>query len=182
MIAARVGDLHAPILPTTLYLDAQLALPDHMLHYFDRASMAHSLEVRVPFLDHHVVEFCAGIPAAMKVRHLSTTKHLLKTAARGLIPDEVIDKPKVGFFKTAVGGWFRAQTDGAIADYLLDDDPRYAEIIDPAAVRRLVARHASGGDDPVLARSLLTVLMLEVWLRTYLPRALAPPPLAASHA
>jgi asparagine synthase (glutamine-hydrolysing) len=182
MISARVGDLHAPILPTTLYLDAQLALPDHMLHYFDRASMAHSLEVRVPFLDHHVVEFCAGIPAAMKVRHLSTTKHLLKTAARGLIPDEVIDKPKVGFFKTAVGGWFRAQTDGAIADYLLDDDPRYAEIIDPAAVRRLVARHASGGDDPVLARSLLTVLMLEVWLRTYLPRALAPPPLAASHA
>ena len=49
-------------LETTLYVDGQLALVDDMLHYFDRASMAHSLEVRVPFLDHHLVEHCATIP------------------------------------------------------------------------------------------------------------------------
>ena len=54
-------------LPTTLYLDGRLALVDDMLHYFDRASMAHSLEVRVPFLDHQVVEYCATIPAGLKV-------------------------------------------------------------------------------------------------------------------
>ena len=96
-------------LPATLYLDGQLGLVDDMLHYFDRASMAHSLEVRVPFLDHHVVELCATIPARLKVRRLDT-KHVLKHAARGLVPDRIIDKPKVGFFNAAVDGWFRAQT------------------------------------------------------------------------
>ena len=72
-------------LASTLYLDGQLALVDHMLHYFDRASMAHSLEVRVPFLDHEFVEFCATIPTALSVKG-RTTKYLLKRAARDLIP------------------------------------------------------------------------------------------------
>ena len=53
---------------TTLYLDAQLSLPDDMLHYFDRTSMAHSLEVRVPFLDHELVEWAADVPSGLKVR------------------------------------------------------------------------------------------------------------------
>ena len=66
-------------LPAALYLDGQLGLVDDMLHYFDRASMAHSLEVRVPFLDHHLVELCATIPAQLKVRRLDT-KHVLKHA------------------------------------------------------------------------------------------------------
>lgn len=65
--------------------------------------MAHSLEVRVPFLDHHVVELCATIPARHKIRRLDT-KHVLKDLARGLIPDRIIDKPKVGFFNASVDG------------------------------------------------------------------------------
>ena len=92
-------------LPAALYLDGQLGLVDDMLHYFDRASMAHSLEVRVPFLDHHLVEYCATIPAGYKVRRLET-KHVLKRAARGLVPDRIIDKPKIGFFHAAVDAWF----------------------------------------------------------------------------
>ena len=158
--------------PAALYLDAQLGLADDMLHYFDRASMAHSLEVRVPFLDHHVVEFCATIPAELKVRRLET-KHVLKHAARGLVPDRIIDKPKIGFFNSAVDGWFRAQTHGAISDYLLGPNPRYAEIIDRGEVARLVKRHADGSDAGH-GYPLLSILMLEVWLPTYLPRALAP--------
>ena len=111
--ARRAGSMASPTtrLPATLYLDGQLGLVDDMLHYFDRASMAHSLEVRVPFLDHHVVEYCATIPSRHKVRRLDT-KHVLKHGARGLIPDRIIDKPKVGFFNAAVDGWFRAQTQG----------------------------------------------------------------------
>ena len=135
-----LGGLDAPALPTTLYLDAKLGLVDDMLHYFDRASMAHSLEVRVPFLDHHVVEFCARIPASLKVRHASVTKYLLKRAARGHVPDEIIDKPKIGFFNQAVSGWFRAQSSGAVADYLLDDGARYGELLDRGEVTRMVAR------------------------------------------
>src|SRR5438093_2990672 len=103
-VQALAGGLADDPLPATLFLDAQLGLVDDMLHYFDRASMAHSLEVRVPFLDHELVEYCATIPAALKVRRLET-KHVLKLAARGLVPDRIIDKPKVGFFNAAVGSW-----------------------------------------------------------------------------
>jgi asparagine synthase (glutamine-hydrolysing) len=159
-------------LAAALFLDGQLGLVDDMLHYFDRASMAHSLEVRVPFLDHHVVELCARIPSDLKVRRLNT-KHVLKLAARGLIPDRVIDKPKIGFFNAAVAGWFRAQAGGAISDYLLDPGARYAEFLDRPTVERLVARHAAGEEEH--GYLLLSVLMLEVWLSTYLPRALAVP-------
>jgi asparagine synthase (glutamine-hydrolysing) len=160
-------------LPATLYLDGQLALPDDMLQYFDRTSMAHSLEVRVPFLDHELVELCAGIPSSLKVRRL-TTKYLLKRAARGLIPDRIIDKPKVGFFNAAVDGWFRAQTAGRVQDILLSGEPRYAELLDRNVVEELVRGHADGSDTRHV-HMLLSVLMLEVWLSSFLPRALAPP-------
>ena len=75
------------------------ALVDDMLHYFDRMSMAHSLEVRVPFLDHHFVEFAATVPPNLKVNRFRT-KLVLKHAARGILPDQIIDKPKIGFFPT----------------------------------------------------------------------------------
>jgi asparagine synthase (glutamine-hydrolysing) len=175
-VALRLNGFRGDPLPATLYLDAQLALVDDMLHYFDRASMARSLEVRVPFLDHHVVEYCARIPANLKVRGL-TTKHVLKHAARGLIPDGIIDKRKVGFFAESIGGWFSAQASGAIADHLLGPSPRYAEFLDPAEVQRLVRAHVTG-EDTSNANLLLAILMLEIWLESYLPRAV--PAAAAS--
>jgi asparagine synthase (glutamine-hydrolysing) len=167
-ISYRLGDFPDAPLESTLFLDAQLGLADDMLHYFDRASMAHSLEVRVPFLDHHVVELCAAMPAHLKVRRLET-KHVLRHAARGLVPDRIIDKPKIGFFNAAVDGWFRAQTRGAISDYLLDPNPRYAEMLDRSEVERLVRAQADGAEESSYV--LLSVLMLEVWLATYLPAA-----------
>jgi asparagine synthase (glutamine-hydrolysing) len=167
----RLGGVTHDPLPAALYLDAQLGLVDDMLHYFDRASMAHSLEVRVPFLDHHLVELCATIPTRHKVRRLDT-KHVLKHAVRGLIPDRIIDKPKIGFFHTAVDAWFKAQTRGAISDYLLGPNPRYAELLDRGEVERLVHGHADGSDTRN-GRVLLSVLLLEVWLSSFLPRALA---------
>jgi asparagine synthase (glutamine-hydrolysing) len=167
----RLGKVGDDPLPAALYLDGQLGLVDDMLHYFDRASMAHSLEVRVPFLDHHVVEFCATIPPEYKVRRLDT-KHVLKHAVRGLIPDRIIDKPKIGFFHAAVDGWFRAQTRGAISDYLLGPNPRYVEMLDQGAVERLVRGHADGTDTGN-AHALLSILMLEVWLSSYLPRSVS---------
>jgi asparagine synthase (glutamine-hydrolysing) len=155
-------------------VDAQLALVDDMLHYFDRASMARSLEVRVPFLDHHVVEYCAEIPANLKVRRLSRRKHLLKEVARGVIPDRIIDKPKIGFFSSAVDGWFRAQTRGTVADYLLGTSPHYEEFLDRRGVEDLVRGHADGTDTSHV-QLLLSILMLEIWLTSFLPRALQAP-------
>jgi asparagine synthase (glutamine-hydrolysing) len=153
----------------TLHIDGQLALPDLMLHYFDRTSMKHSLEVRVPFLDHHVVEFCARIPDSLKVRRLQT-KYLLKRAARGIVPDRIIDKRKLGFFRHSVDGWLKAQMEGSIADYLLDPDARYSEFLDRSTVERLLRDHRDGR--PVDVHLLVAVLMLEIWLSSYLPRAI----------
>ena len=163
--------VNGDVLGVTLYLDAQLALVDDMLHYFDRASMAHSLEVRVPFLDHRFVEFCATIPTSLKVHRLST-KYLLKEAARELLPDRIIDKPKIGFFRGAVTAWFRAQTGGVIDEYLLAPDARYAEFFDQGEVRRLIVQHRQHGDQDA-GHLLLALLMLEVWLSTYIPRAIS---------
>ena len=167
----RLGDVGHDPLPAALYLDGQLGLVDDMLHYFDRTSMAHSLEVRVPFLDHHLVEYCATIPSGYKVRRLDT-KHVLKRAVRGLVPDSIIDKPKIGFFHSTVDAWLLAQTRGAVSDFLLGPSPRYAEMLDRRCVERLVRHHVAGDGDGN-PRLLLAILMLEVWLSTYLPRSQA---------
>jgi asparagine synthase (glutamine-hydrolysing) len=154
-------------LSSLLYLDANLGLVDDMLHYFDRASMAHSLEVRVPFLDHHLVEWAARLPPRFKVRSMET-KVVLKRAARGILPDAIIDKPKIGFFNGAADGWLRTQLAGPLSDYLLDPGARIAELLDRGELEQLVARHREGRADGGL---LLAGLMLEIWLSTYLPRA-----------
>ena len=165
-------------LAATLHIDGQLALVDQMLHYFDRTSMMCSLEVRVPFLDHELVEFSARVPDSLKVRRLQT-KYLLKRAADGVLPERVIHKRKLGFFQGPTAGWLQAQMDGAISDYLLGPSPRYAEFLDRGAVERLV--HAHREQKPVDVKLLVGVLMLEVWLASYLPRAaVAPVELTAS--
>jgi len=173
-IAARLDGVPDDPLPVTLYLDGQLALVDDMLHYFDRTSMAHSLEVRVPFLDHEFVELAARIPSDLKVRRLQR-KWLLKQVARGIVPDRAIDKRKVGFFRGSVGDWFQAQAGKSIESYLLQPEPRYAEFLDREEVRRLVQGQMdrSNGANRHL---LLAILLLEIWLASYLPRALAAAP------
>lgn len=162
-------------LAATLQIDAQLSLPDWLLHYFDRASMANSLEVRVPFLDHHVVEYCARIPTDLKVRRLQT-KYILKQAASGIVPERIVHKRKLGFFRGATEAWLQFQLREAVPDLLFGADVRCAEFIDRAALKRLGAAHRDGttlGN----AHLLTAILMLEIWLRSYLPRALAAPQL-----
>jgi asparagine synthase (glutamine-hydrolysing) len=169
-VRERAVGLDAAPLPAALYLDGRLGLVDDMLHYFDRTSMARSLEVRVPFLDHELVELAAGIPPSHKV-HGTTTKHVLKVAARGIVPDEIIDRPKVGFFSNTVDAWVEARLGDVMRDYLLDPAARTASFIDPAAVESLIARRAAG--DRSGSRALLALLVLEAWLATAVPRALA---------
>jgi asparagine synthase (glutamine-hydrolysing) len=156
-------------LSSVLALDAKIGLVDDMLHYFDRSSMAHSLEVRVPFLDHEFVQLCSTIPSSLKVRD-GVTKYLLKRAARGLVPDRLVDKPKVGFFNAEVGRWLSTQAGRDASEVLLDRDARYPEMLDRRTVTGLLTRYRDtpqSGD----GHALLTVLMLELWLSTFLPRA-----------
>ena len=162
--AAAVGLRDDP-LSAALYLDARLGLVDDMLHYSDRASMAHSLEVRVPFLDHRLVEFSARLLSPLRV-HGRTTKVLLRDAARGLLPDSVIDKPKVGFFNKSVDPWLRDQTSTIIGEALLGHAPRYEALFSSAEVRRAFQDHVSGRDVS-RGRILFAVAMLELWLDAF---------------
>ena len=157
-------------LEAALYLDARLGLVDDMLTYFDRASMACSLEVRVPFLDHELVELCARIPAEHKVRRLQG-KHVLRLASREHVPDFVLEKRKRGFFNEAVGSWVGAG-DGALVDeLLLGSRSRLRARARPrgGGARRRPSGAPAGGH----ANLLLALMMLEVWLGEYLPRALS---------
>jgi asparagine synthase (glutamine-hydrolysing) len=153
-----------------LVLDGQLNLVDDMLHYFDRTSMAHSLEVRVPYLDHRVVELCARMPTRLKLSG-GTTKRILRSVARGLVPDFVLDRPKVGFFSGAVEHWFQQQVGGVVGDVLLDPGARYTQFVDRSEVERLIG----AGGAYRRSKLLLSILMLELWLSSYLPNAIRTP-------
>ncbi len=167
-LAAAPG---AAPLEAALYMDARLGLVDDMLTYFDRASMACSLEVRVPFLDHEFVELCATIPTSHKVHRLQG-KHVLREAARGLVPDFVLAKKKKGFFNEKVGSYIGAAGGALVDRVLLGPDPAYAQVIDQAAVRRAVTEYRAG--NIANEKLLLALVMLELWLSEYLPRAMAP--------
>jgi asparagine synthase (glutamine-hydrolysing) len=155
-----------------LYLDAKLGLVDDMLTYFDRTSMACSLEVRVPFLDHELVELAATIPESVKVRRLQG-KHVLRQAAKGLVPDFVLTRRKQGFFNEAVAPWLGSGGGATVDRLLCGPDPALAAVVDPAVVRRAVAEFRAGQTRH--APLLLSLLTLELWLAEYLPRAFALP-------
>jgi asparagine synthase (glutamine-hydrolysing) len=151
-------------LAETLRLDARMALVDNMFLYFDKMSMASSLEVRVPFMDHDVVAFCDRLPESRKV-WLLRRKELLRRASRGLVDDAVIDKKKRGFFHAALGTWLRLHRDSLIRETLLDQRTMSRGQFRPAALRALVAQGGRGGKK--LDQGLFCVFLLERWQRLF---------------
>ncbi len=162
------GDVDGDALSTLLYLDARLALVDHMLLYFDKCSMAHSLEVRVPFLDHRLVEWASTLPPEMKVKG-STTKRVLKHAAGTLLPAETVRKRKVGFLRFALDPWLRAQLDGEAGERLRSPEAAYRAFLADDAVEDLVTAYRRGPTED-RARLVLAILLLESWLSTFTTR------------
>ncbi|MBP1775032.1 MAG: asnB [candidate division NC10 bacterium] len=148
----------------TLGVDVGVYLPDDLLVKIDVATMAHSLEARSPFLDHEFMEFAATIPFALKVRG-RTTKHILKRALVGLLPDEVLRRPKMGF-GVPVDHWLRHELKDVAHDILLSSRAVGRGYFRADTIRRMLHDH-------VAARcswdaSLWALLMLELWHRTYL--------------
>ena len=152
-------------LALTLYLDARLGLVDHMLLYFDRASMAHSLEVRVPYLDHRLVEWAATVPSSMKVNG-GVTKRVLKDAGLQLLPSGIVHKQKVGFFRAALDTWMDTQLQGVAGERLGAPDAAYLEFLDRNAVEALVADYRRTHAEDT-ARLLFAILLLESWLKRF---------------
>lgn len=150
---------HTP-LARLLYLNAKTYLPEDLLVKMDRSSMAHGLEVRSPFLDHALMEFCAALPDDFKVRR-GRTKYLLKRAFSDLLPPAIAGRGKRGF-GVPLGRWFRRD----LADYVRDmlgRDAAAGAWVDLDYVARLIDEHQRGVRDHGLR--LWSLLTFEVWLR-----------------
>jgi asparagine synthase (glutamine-hydrolysing) len=147
-----------------LDVDVQTYLPGDLLVKMDIASMAHSLEVRSPFLDHVLMERVARFPADLKLRR-RVPKALLKEAMRPWLPDSVIDRPKMGF-GVPIASWFRDALSGLPAEILLDQTAVARGIFRPDGVRALIDDHRAGVSDN--SGKLWALLQLELWFRTYI--------------
>jgi len=147
------------------YLDLKAYLPLDILTKVDRMSMAHSLEVRVPLLDHRLVELAATIPPELRLLG-GSTKHIFKKALRGILPEAIVDRRKHGF-AIPLGRWFRGPLRQAVLDILLSDSARRRAIFDTASIERLLRRHQRRRD---LDLHLWTLLSFELWCRTFLDR------------
>lgn len=143
--------------------DIKSYLPLDILTKVDRMSMAHSLEARVPLLDHKLVEFAATIPPELRLRH-GESKSIFKRAMRGILPDEIIDRPKHGF-AVPLGAWFRGRLSGFARELLLSETSRRRGIFDTGYLERLLAMHERGRD---LSLQLWTLISFELWCRTFL--------------
>ncbi len=146
-----------------LYTDLKTYLVELLMKQ-DQMSMAASIESRVPFLDHHLVEFAAGLPGRLKLRGF-TTKWILREAVRAVLPPAILTRRKMGF-PVPFGVWMRGGWQDVARDVLLDRRSRERGIIEPAAVERLIAGHALGVTDG--ADALWSLLNLELWYRTHI--------------
>jgi asparagine synthase (glutamine-hydrolysing) len=145
-------------------LDMETYLPLDVLTKVDRMSMAHSLEARVPLLDHKVVEYAFSLPAELKLRP-GASKYVFKKALSGLLPPEILHRRKQGF-AVPLGRWFRGTS--FFADLLLSEHARKREIFDPQAVQDLIRRQEAGRP---LDFQLWTLASFELWARRFLDRS-----------
>jgi len=155
---------HAALLDSMLDADVHNYLPDDLLVKMDVATMAHSLEARSPFLDHKVMEFMARVPAGLKLQG-GQSKHLLKSALRGTLPDEILDRPKMGF-GVPLGRWLRGDLHEALVDSVLSDRALARGYFRPAALREMVETHRAGSDR--YQYLLWDLLLLERWHRMFI--------------
>jgi asparagine synthase (glutamine-hydrolysing) len=150
-----------------LYVDQTTYLPNELLRATDSMSMAHSLEVRTPFLDYRLVEMAARMPASLKLRG-DTTKYVLRRLAERHLPEGSARRPKRGF-AIPLRNWITPATETFIRDVLAPDRLRRAGFFEPAAVEGLLVEHFAGRADN--ARWILALLTFELWREMFL----APP-------
>jgi asparagine synthase (glutamine-hydrolysing) len=154
------------------YVDLHTWLPGDILTKADRMSMAHSLELRVPYLDTAVYAAAAGLPTDLKLpAHQRTTKAALREAMRGIVPESVRDRPKLGF-PTPTRVWLK----GAIGDWIggLLADSRAGHLIDLGYALRLLADHRNGVADN--SRKVWAVAMFCLWHAIEIERTINPAP------
>ncbi len=154
-----------------LYLDMKAWLPANLLLRGDRMTMAHSLELRCPFLDYRLIEFCAReVPASMKVQQ-GKGKWLLRQLAARHLPADIINRPKWGF-KVPIGEWFRGPLAQLLSAMLMSADSAVGQHLNGAEIARLVKEHHSGRCNH--EKQLWILLQLELWHRMFIDQTLSP--------
>jgi asparagine synthase (glutamine-hydrolysing) len=147
--------------------DIETYLPGDLLPKVDIATMAYSLEARSPLLDHELMEFVGRLPTDQKL-HAGEGKRVLRSAMRGKLPDEVLDRPKMGF-GVPLKHWFRSELADLPGEMLLDREAHTATMLRREQVEQLIAQHRSGAEDHSLR--LWVLLQLESWCREVLAGA-----------
>ena len=145
-----------------LYADIKTYLVELLMKQ-DQMSMAASIESRVPFLDHHLVEFVATLAPRMKLRGL-TTKWILRQAVKDILPREILTRPKMGF-PVPFSIWMRGPWADVARDVLFDRRSRERGIVNHRALAQLMQAHAAGTASA--ADAIWALLNLELWYRTF---------------
>lgn len=152
-----------PLLSRLMHVDQLTYLPDAMLTKVDRASMARGLEVRVPLLDHRLVEFSAGLPEEMKYRD-GTGKYLLKKLLARYLPPRLFERPKTGF-GIPLAGWLRCELKELLCDYLSPERLKAEGRFDAAYVQQKIREHLSGRASHHYR--LWSLLMWQMWRESW---------------
>jgi len=146
------------------FLEVRSTLPDELLMYADKLSMAHSLELRVPFVDKEIVEYVERLPASMKVRN-GSRKWLHRQVCRTFLPESIVKRPKRGFASNVVDDWFSDIVDSKMKDTLLDGESRIYQYLRPRLVRELFEQHVARQHDH--HKMLFSLVVFEEWLRAH---------------
>ena len=128
----------------------------------DKLSMQHGLELRVPYLDHEVIEHVGRLPAEWKVR-LGSRKWLHRNLCREFLPGTIVRRKKRGFAVSVVDRWYRESLAGKVEETLLSSDSLIYRVLRPEVVRRLIAEHREGRRDR--HKIVYSLVVLEEWLR-----------------
>ncbi|MFH0859839.1 MAG: asparagine synthase (glutamine-hydrolyzing) [Candidatus Altiarchaeota archaeon] len=148
----------------TMYADINTYMVDDILTKVDRMSMANSLEVRVPFLDHNMVEFTATIPSNLKVRG-QTLKYVFKKAVKDILPQQILKRKKRGF-GVPLARWFNDELRDTVDSLLLGNEASISKYLDRDEIRRIVDDHAKSRRDN--SGRIWNLMMLEMWHRKYM--------------
>jgi len=146
------------------FLEVRSTLPDELLMYADKLSMAHSLELRVPYVDKEVVEYVERLPANLKIRN-GSRKWLHRQVCRTYLPESILKRPKRGFAVNVVDDWFRGAVDNSMTDVLRDENSRIYQYLRVSVVQRLLEEHSSGRNDN--HKVLFSLVLFEEWLRSH---------------
>jgi asparagine synthase (glutamine-hydrolysing) len=146
------------------FIELRSTLADELLMYADKISMAHSLEVRVPYLDRDLVEYVERLPAQFKIR-LGQSKWIHRRLCNQLLPAEFVARRKRGFAVNVTDDWYRSSVNSKMEESLLDPSSLLYEFMQHSTVCEMLREHKAGRHD--FHKVLFSLTLFEQWLRNY---------------